>query len=505
MIVKIIERQGTFNLQPRVVRVVRVYDFKVPAGITTDLITAAGQILVGLAPGVATVIPAPTANDLTLVSDLTVAGLWKVGSVGGGGGGMITLTNKDAENAAVGSVVIADLANDKAFLGTAIPNHLGVIGVAAEAININASGDVAIAALATMLVSGNVNRGEWLVSSATKWRAKTAGYDKPLYGSIGYALTAYAGGGNGQVEAVVMPEPKHLTTAGTAWALGGNNGANTTDAQKFTVASATWASVSGAALPEATAGNAGLGYGTTAGYSMGGGEIPSGESPIVTAYKMPFATEITVSQPSANLPAAKVLIGFGLVGSDRGYVAGGYNAAVKSSVTKLTFSTDTMSAALGTSLSVARYSIAGVSDGQKGYAQGGDAGSVSGISDKVTFATSTVADNNSGDVTAEIYSGVSFPGTDGHISMKEGATALSKKITFSTGVSANVTSTLPADQKYAVGITDGSGLAWFSGDDASPYSVSHKFTKATETYAADSGAVMAVGKHYAACFNNGAY
>lgn len=501
MIVKIIERQGTFNIQPRVVRVVRVYDFKVPAGITTDLITAAGQIIVGLAPGVATIIPAPTANDQTLVSDLTVAGLWKVGSVGGGGGGMITLTNKDAENAAVGSVVIADLANDKAFLGTAIPNHLGVIGVAAEAININASGDVAIAALATTLVSGNVNRGEWLVSSATKWRAKTAGYDKPLYGSIGYALTGYAGGGNGQVEAVVIPSPRHLTTAGTAWALGGAGA--TTNGQKFAVASATWATIASAGLPASREENAGLGYGTTAGYSIGGSS--GGDSPTTTAYKMPFSTEVTAVQSSANLPLAKRLLRGGLTGSSHGYVAGGYNANYLSTVTKLTYSTDTMSASLGTTLSETRYNAIGVSNGTLAYVQGGYNTANSGVSDRITFATDTVADNNNGDVTADVYQGISFPADNGYISQKTGGTSNSKKITLSTGVSSNVSSTLPEDQRLASGVGDGSGLGWTSGDDSSPYSISHKFTRATEVYSSDAGAVMSVGKFSAAFFNNGAY
>jgi hypothetical protein len=501
MIIVLEEQIGTTELAENVIQVYETNNFNVPSGITVDILTEEGQLITALSANTPLAIAAPTANNQTLVSDLSVAGKWKIGASAGGGGGQITLTNKDSANALSGSVVIADLANDKAFLGTAVPNHLGAIGVLAEDININASGKVNIAALATTLVSGNVKRGEWLVTSATKWRGKTAGYNKPLYGTIGYALTEYSGGGNGTVDAVVMPEPRHLTTAGTAWALGGSG----TDAQKFTLASATWMTIAGAALDANTTENGGLGYGTTAGYSIGGYQTTS-SSTVVTAYKMPFATEVTSTQSSANLGTATRLFSRGnLNGSDRGYLGGGYTNAYVGTCWKLTYSTDTMSSALGTSLSVARHSIADVSDGSTGYVQGGYNGSVVGTSDKVTFATDTFADNNSGDVTAERYSGVSFPGTDGHISMKNGATALSKKITFSTGVSANVTSTVPADQQYAVGITDGSGLAWFSGDDASPYSVSHKFTKATETYAADAGAVMAVGKSNAACFNNGAY
>lgn len=500
MIIRILQPSTNVNVQPRLTRVVRVYNTRIPSGITTDLLTAAGQLIVCLSPGVAAVIAPPTANGQTLVSDLTVAGLWRIGSTGGAGG-VIELTNKDTEQAVVGSVVIPDLSNDKAFLGTAIPNHLGAIGVTAEVIAINATGKIAIAALADVLVSGNVARGEWLATSATKWRAKTAGYDKPLYGAVGYALTAYGGGANGSVQAVVMPEPKHLSGAGTAWAIGGINSANVTDAQKFTIASAIWAVVAGAAITTATRGIAGLGYGTIAGYSIGG--YTTGY--VTTAYKTPFATEVTATQSSADLPLARYGVRGGLNGASKGYIAGGDNAGAANTVTKLTYATDTMSAALGTTLSQARLFDAGVSNGSLAYVQGGYTGTAdTGVSDLITLATDSVSDNNSGDVTADKYSGISFAADNGYTVQRSGAINNSKKITLATGVSANVTSTLPADQLHAAGISNGNGLGWFSGDDASPYSVSTKFTKATELYAADAGAVMSVGKNQAAVFNNGA-
>ncbi len=487
------------TVERRVVQIVNVAPFQMPAGITVDLGTQAGQILICVGAGLWEVLDAPPANDQTLVSDLTLLKKWKLGASGAAGGGFITLTNKDTgANAAVASVVVAELGYDDAFKGTAIPQDLSVVGVTAEAININASGKVAIAALTDVLVKGNVSRGEWLVTSDTKWRAKSAGFSKPLHGSIGYAMKEYTGGGNGQVMAVVMPDPYHLSAAGTAWALGGVTTVAQTNGQKFTVASATWASVVNAALTTATYTQAGLGYGTTWGYSIGGFTTVA----VITAYKMPFATETTATQSSANLPATRYSLGSGFNAADRGYVVGGNNAGARTEVYKLTFATDAMSAALGTALSAAREFPEGVSNGTYAYAQGGTG---SGVSDLITVATDTVSDNNSGDVTADEYSAISFAADNGYMAEKSGATSNSKKIGLATGVSANVTSTLPADQFGAASVCDGNGLGWYSGDDASPYSVSHKFTKATETYAADAGAVMAFGKYRAASFNNGAY
>ncbi len=475
--------------------IVEVADTHLPEGIPASLIEAEGDIIVGLAPGVGMRLPAPTVDNQTLVSDLSVAGKWKLGTGTGGGGGLIALTNQDGSNAAAGSVVVAELTHDDAFKGTTIANDLSVIGVTAEAINYGAQGNVGIAALLDTLVTGNIHRGEWIAASGTKWRGQTAGYSKPERGAVGYALEEYTGGGNGTVKAVVMPSPYNLSAAGSGWALGGFTSVNLTDGQKFTIASATWATVVGAALGTATRDLAGLGYGTIAGYAIGG-YIAGG---VVTAHKMPFSTEVTATQSSANLPAARYSLRGGFNAADRGYVAGGLASNV---VTKLTFATDTMSAALGTTLSTARAYPVGVSNGTYAYAQGGTG---SGVSDLITVATDTVSDNNSGDVIADEYQAMSFPADNGYMTEKSGATNNSKKIVLSTGVSANVTSTLPADQKYASSVCDGSGQGWYSGDDASPYSVSHKFTKATETLSADAGAVMSVGKFTAGYFNNGAY
>lgn len=501
MIIVISENVGTFELTQNVVSYYAVADF----GVQTDVIskslgTVAGQLLVYNGSQWVAVDP-PLASGLVLVSDTTLPGKWKTGSAGGGGG-VITLTNNDATEALTGSIAIADLTADKKFKSTTVPNCLGIIGVAAEDISAAAEGDLTIAGLGLVLVTGNVSRGEWLVSSSTAWRAKSAGYSKPLYGAIGYALTSYGGGGSGSVYAVIVPNPMMLTTAGTGWFLGGYTTTTTTDAQKFTIASATWANVPGAALPSATNSSGGIGNGTTAGYTCGGST--GGGTYHAAGYKTTFATETTAANASLNLPANRGSLKSGYNCSTHGYIVGGYTAAALATATKLPFSTETMSAVLGTTLSAARTFPIGVSDGTLCYAQGGVSATQS---DKITFASDTVSDNNAGDITssATAYSGgMSFPGGSGYMAMKTGATANSKRIDLTTGTSANVTSTLAADQDYTGSVCDGSGLGWQSGDDAAPYTVTHKFVKATETYSSDAGAALAVGKFNPAYFNNGA-
>ncbi len=248
---KVVVTQMNTSVPKKVVKTFVVAPFQVPNGIPVSTIQAEGDIIVGQAPGVGMRLAAPTASNLTLISDLTVAGKWKLGS-GGGGGGVIALKNNDSSIAYLGSVVCADLSVDTAFKGSVIPNDMSAIGVTAADINIGSTGNVTIAGLNTVLVSGNVNRGEWLVNSATRWMAKTAGMSWPMWGALGYAMTNYAGGGNGTVQAVVMPNPFHLSSAGTAWAIAGYNaGGNTADGQKFIVASDTWGVVAGAAITTA--------------------------------------------------------------------------------------------------------------------------------------------------------------------------------------------------------------------------------------------------------------
>jgi len=75
-IIRIIEKQGTINVTETVVRVVRVYDHNLPAGMLESILTAAGQILGATGPGAPVAMPAPTVEGTIPIARLDLNGKW---------------------------------------------------------------------------------------------------------------------------------------------------------------------------------------------------------------------------------------------------------------------------------------------------------------------------------------------------------------------------------------------------------------------------------------------
>ena len=200
MILVLEEPTSTVNLIEQVVTVFEIADFNIPSGIGEDIFTAAGQLIVALAGSSPTTLDEPGADGLVLTSNPSAAKKleWRAAAAGGGGG---SLTNKRGTAVVAGNVVILDTTNNEAFKTTTTDTDPLVIGVASEAISNNAAGNVLRVGKSTVLVQGNVAYGDWLVTSTTDGRAKSAGATKPNRGGIGKALSAYAGGGAGSVTA----------------------------------------------------------------------------------------------------------------------------------------------------------------------------------------------------------------------------------------------------------------------------------------------------------------
>jgi hypothetical protein len=118
-------------------------------------------------------------------------------------GNIIYLTNNDGVSHYEGTVVIIDTTVDNGCKATTSSGDPKVIGIAAETVSASATGKYYQIGQATVLVQGNVARGDWLRASATSGRAESAGVLKPTSGGIGIALTAYAGGGAGTVTALI--------------------------------------------------------------------------------------------------------------------------------------------------------------------------------------------------------------------------------------------------------------------------------------------------------------
>lgn len=438
MIIRILETGTNVATRPQIARVIRVNDHRVPSGITDDVLTAAGSMIVASAASTPSETGAPNADDLVWTSKLDepLKGSWQAK---GGGGGDIDLTNKSGGNLTSGTVVIWDDDNDSAFTTTSTKRDRRVAGVLSEDISNNATGKVAVAGkIVTTKVTGAVSRGMFLIASATTGYAEADGYARPL-GALGIALSENASG-TGTVSMFVTVDHYLGASAGKGYILGGSNGSAVATAQILTIASETVALSASTNLGAVRSSPSGVGTtdkgftfgGTTSDYtaavrtayktpfstdvtaavtsanltddSAGGADV---EAPLAgyhaggmntfggyltTAWKTPWSTETTAAQASANLGAGRVAHG-SIYSETNGYYAGGYNStpAVQVTAYRLVISTETTAALSSANLSAAREGLATVMNTTQGYWSGGTTGSVSTTTDKMPFSTETTA------------------------------------------------------------------------------------------------------------------
>ena len=169
------EETPSLTLEDRVDKIITMSETIYPDGISTSLIEAEGDLIIGLSAGVGLRLPAPTVSGLSLISNMAVSGLWELGTPETGG--TVTMTNKSGSDLAAGTIVIFYAGSDKAFTTTAEEGSRRVCGVLAEAIDNESSGQVAIIGrIQTVLVQGNVARGEWIKTSTTAGRGVASGY-----------------------------------------------------------------------------------------------------------------------------------------------------------------------------------------------------------------------------------------------------------------------------------------------------------------------------------------
>lgn len=343
-----------FNVTvPRLVaQVYQVAPFGIPSGITNDVLTAAGSMIVATAASTPSETGAPSADGQVWTSNLALPkkGAWAAQS---GGGGTADMVNKSGATVTAGSVVIFDAGNDSGFTTTTVLQDRRVVGVLAEDISNNSTGKVAVGArTATVKVTGNVSRGMWLIASATAGYAQAGGYTKPL-GSLGIALTQYTGGATGTVLALIVVDHYLGASASKGYSIGGvnNTPAAVTTAQVLTMASETVAIVAGAALGGARAGITEMGT-TDKGIMQGGTNTSSATGGQVTAYKVVYSTDVTSAISSANLPAARTAGGT-VSAPLAGYYAGGIDTgfAVQAAAYKTPWSTETAAAQASANLS----------------------------------------------------------------------------------------------------------------------------------------------------------
>ena len=352
---------------------------------------------------------------------------------------------------AAGDVLVFDATHDQAFATTTTPADARVLGVAAESIGVGAQGKVNSLAGSVCTINcdtGAVSRGDWLVSSATTKLAASAGSYKPPAG--------------------------------------------------FTFASATWATVGGAALP-ANRYTCGAVSNTTAnGWTVGG---DSGGGLQTTAYNLSYSTETYSTVGTAALSVARQFIPYGSHSSLSGYMCGGANAGGQTNIFKLLYSSSVTST-LGAVISSGRWSGAAVSDGTYSYIEGGTTGSDVVTADKLNMTNDTCAANAGSNLTVAKSGTMSmtYPAIAGYIAQQ----SFTNKVTFASSIASNVGGVISTVIQYAAGISDGNGLGYVSGGNGA-INVTNSFTRATETFATAVPSNLITGKSQAAVFNNGAF
>lgn len=236
------------------------------------------------------------------------------------------------------------------------------------------------------------------------------------------------------------------TTAGY-W-LGGNIEGATNVAEKTTFSSDTTTSVTTANLTSNRSAPTAVSERSTKGYCAGG-YTNLATDVVVTADKLVFSTETTSASASADLSQAREHAGSVGDGSTKGYFAGGFtNSGRVATADKIVFSTDTTSATASADLSAARSGASGLSDGTAiGFWAGGLNTATTRVvtADKITFSTDTTTAATSADLSSGRYAtGAQSAGSVkgfwlGGQNTTPAAVVTADKITFATETTAAAT------------------------------------------------------------------
>lgn len=141
-------------------------------------------------------------------------------------------TNQSGGTLNEGALVIFDKAHTQSFTTTTVVGDRRVMGVVTNSSVANgATGNIAMTGIFKVLVQGNVAVGQALIASATAGRAQAnGGATQP--GLVGYAVTAYSGGGAGDVLAILHPD---FGRAGASLTLISAQGGNASGGGNLTI------------------------------------------------------------------------------------------------------------------------------------------------------------------------------------------------------------------------------------------------------------------------------
>jgi hypothetical protein len=214
------------------------------------------------------------------------------------------------------------------------------------------------------------------------------------------------------------------------------------------------------------------------GYFSGG--ISGGGSNTSLTDGITFSTGATSANTVSNLSVARYGLAGLSDGSLYGYFAGGNTGAAVATADRIQFSDGVRNANTVSNLSQARYGLTGLSDGLLyGYFAGGNTtGGNVALTDKITFSSAATSANTVSNlsVTKQLLASLSDGSTYGYFaggySGSSTDSVITDRITFSNGITiANTASNLSIARYGLAGCSDGISYGYFAGGHSGGYCV----------------------------------
>jgi len=248
-------------------------------------------------------------------------------------------------------------------------------------------------------------------------------------------------------------------------------------------------------------------FGGAKGYSLGG---YSGAS-VNTADKITYSNDTSAAQTTANLSVARYGIASMSEGNTKGYSVGGYSSAATVTADKTFYASDITTASTSANIPTATQYCLGLSTYvQKGYVMGGNTGALVNSIQFLYFSNDTTVAQTTTTMSSTRYDGttISQPNLKGYyfggtssINFNYSFSNVADKMIYATDSnSAQASANLAAVKEAPSGLSECSTKGYVAGGYTSatnPVATTEKITFATDTTTSQTTANLSVGKTYA--------
>jgi hypothetical protein len=242
--------------------------------------------------------------------------------------------------------------------------------------------------------------------------------------------------------------------------IGGYSYSSLTDLIEFSSGITSASTISN--LSVAKFGSAGISDKNLYGY-VGGGATYT-DIRVALTDRIVFSTKIMASNSVSDLSMARYSLSGVSNGDNYGYFLGGFTGAGVNNADRIVFSSGITSAYTTSNLNLNQYNSAQVSDGVNyGYISGGQPSLSS--TDRISFASEICTLNTTSNLSIErnFHASVAYS-TFGYFAGGAGSTTTMDRIEFSSGVTSSDTVSNLSQARYGlIGVSDGNTFGYFAG------------------------------------------